>query len=243
MQETVKTGTAMTEEVIGSGLLAGSFDAKRVRELNARIFASGVSNSSETRHEAFLREERLLKRHLAAATGRFVYFSTCSISDLDRTASGYVMHKLRMESLVREHAPHFILRLPQVVGHTHNPHTLTNFLASNIASGVPFPVWTNALRCLVDVEHVAAITMELLKEETLSQTLEIAPPETISMRDLVPAMEQALGRKAVCTFIERGGGTVPDSSVMQAYAARIGIDISPGYSRRVIRKYYADRHP
>lgn len=234
----------MTEEVIGSGMLARSFDAERLRDLDARIFASGVSNSSETRGEAFLREEQLLKQHLASTGCRFVYFSTCSVSDPDRATSDYVMHKLRMEDLVRERLPHLILRLPQVVGHTSNPHTLTNFLARNLVSGAPFQVWTHALRCLVDVDHVAAITMELLKEQGApSQTLEIAPPETISMRDLVPAMEEALGRKAVCTFIERGGGAVPDSSVMQAYSEKIGIDVSPGYARRVIRKYYVDRHP
>jgi len=227
--------------VVGTGLLASAFDHALLRPLGATVFASGVSNSSETRPEAFAREEALLRQHLAASTGRFVYFSTCSIADTDRAGSAYVVHKERMESLVAARLDHLVLRLPQVVGPTANPHTLTNFLANHIREGRDFPVWANAIRCLVDVEDVAAITMDLLRDPWLSHLhADIAPPETVSMEALVGLMEAALGRKARCNMIDCGGGVAPDPSTMLERGPRLGLKLGPGYTRRLIEKYYGN---
>ncbi|MDO7946153.1 hypothetical protein Q6A26_14715 [Xanthomonas euvesicatoria pv. eucalypti] len=223
--------------VSGGGLLANAFTSAPT-SMSASIFASGVSNSGETRAEAFAREEALLRGALAQEHGRFVYFSTCSIRDNDRASSPYAMHKKSMEGLVRSHRGHLILRLPQVVGHTANPHTLTNFLAHKLSTGATIEIWARAQRCLVDVEHVAAITIHLLEQNSPSASHDIAPPETVSMQQLVVIMEQATSQQARCTLQDRGGGSPPDPSLMLDLAPTLGIDISPGYTERVIRKYY-----
>ncbi|WP_295917697.1 hypothetical protein [uncultured Xanthomonas sp.] len=226
--------------IIGSGLLASAFDPKAVEMLDATIFASGVSNSNETDPASYAREERLLSEHLGSSAHRiFVYFSTCSITDPDRGAGMYARHKKRMEDKVATLDNYLILRLPQVVGRTQNPNTLTNFLASRIAQGATIPLWSRAIRCLVDVEHVAAITLELLRQEhPIRMLADIAPPEVVTMPSLVDMLESAMG---ICTerqLIDREGGSHPDPSLMLSLSPSLGLDVSRGYTERLLRKYY-----
>lgn len=225
--------------IVGNGLLASAFEPKAVEALGGTIFASGVSNSSEIDPARYAREETLLSKHLGLACGTFVYFSTCSISDPDRGAGLYAQHKKRMEEKVATLDDYLILRLPQVVGHTPNPNTLTNFLASRIAEGAKIPVWTEAIRCLVDIEHVAAITMEMLRQPRPMRLLdEIAPPEVVTMPELVDALESVMAKRAQRQLIERAGGNRPDPTLMLSLASRLGLDLSSGYTARLLRKYY-----
>ena len=53
--------------IVGNGMMANAF-AMRKNDEKHIIFASGVSNSTETSWEAFLREERLL--HLSRQNNR-----------------------------------------------------------------------------------------------------------------------------------------------------------------------------
>ncbi|MFC3657807.1 hypothetical protein FZ025_05545 [Xanthomonas hyacinthi] len=226
--------------IVGRGLLASAFDAHAIEALETTLFASGVSNSNETDPSAYAREQALLEEHLAAATGMFVYFSTCSIEDPDRGNGHYGRHKVRMEQKVIERGgDYLVLRLPQVVGLTGNPHTLTNFLANRLRSGEPIPMWSGAVRCLIDVEHVAAITMSLLRSSGLRQVLAtLAPPEVITMPELVDAMESIMGLTARREIVERKGGARPDAALMVKMAPTLGIDVSPGYTWRLLQKYY-----
>lgn len=227
--------------IVGNGLLASAFSPEWVSTHNAVLFASGVSNSHESQPEAFQREADLLSSHLERCSGAFIYFSTCSISDPDRAASFYAKHKLAMERRVAQHPEHLILRLPQVVGRTSNPNTLTNFLVDKLKSGQVIPIWTHALRCLVDVEHVAAVTKSLIVSGSEHRTYEIAPPETITMSLLVDLLEELLGVQALRSNVEKGGGAIPDPSLMQELAPKLGIDINPGYIIRLLQKYYGPR--
>lgn len=226
--------------IIGRGLLASAFDLPTVRRYNATVFASGVSNSSETRSECFAREASLLDEYLAKENSLFVYFSTCSVTDQDRSSTRYVEHKLAMEAKVMAAAErHLILRLPQVVGHTQNPHTLTNFLARNILGNKEFPVWESAVRCLIDVVDAAKITEHLIAHDAGAiRNGELAPPETIDMNELVKIMETVLNAKARCKRLPYGGGATPDPSLASTVGSVLGIDFSPGYTYRLIQKYY-----
>ncbi|MCC8472502.1 NAD-dependent epimerase/dehydratase family protein [Xanthomonas arboricola] len=225
--------------IIGNGLLARSFTADRLAELNATVFASGVSNSSETDPAAFEREARLLVKALDEARGRFVYFSTCSVTDPDRAETHYVRHKLRMERLIAERDEYLILRLPQVVGRTDNPHTLSNYLASGIRNAEPLRIWVKAVRCLIDVEDVARVTLHLVERRLeTNAVLDLAPPENVTLLELVSMLEATLGKKATIDFVDRGGGAMPDPAPFVRYATAIGIDSSPGYITRLVRKYY-----
>ena len=122
-------------------------------------------------------------------------------------------------------------------------HTLVNHLVSHIRAGDPLQLWSHAVRCLVDVDHVAAITMHLLRGGLeRDRKLDLAPPESLTLQQLLPLVEETLGQQAVYTLIDRGGGATPDSATFCIYAGPAGIDASPGYTRRLLRKYYGAGH-
>nr|WP_315387650.1 NAD-dependent epimerase/dehydratase family protein [uncultured Stenotrophomonas sp.] len=207
------------------------------------MFASGVSNSQESDPVQFQREADMLAEALQRCTGRFVYFSTCSVTDEDRATTPYAVHKRRMEALIQARGNHLILRLPQVVGNTDNPHTLVNHLVAHIRAAQPLSIWSHAVRCLIDVDHIAAITLRLLDNGLeLDRTLDLAPPEAVTLQQLLVLVEETLGQRATYTLVDRGGGATPDPTTFSNYASRVGIDISPGYTRRLLHKYYGADH-
>src|SRR5690606_38120158 len=113
---------------------------------NVIVFASGVSNSRETRRENFMRERTAVLSALNLHR-KLVYFSTCSIDDPSAShISHYVRHKIEMESLIRKSNSYLICRLPQVVGKSDNLNTLINYLFHCINTGAHFEVWKNATR-------------------------------------------------------------------------------------------------
>lgn len=225
--------------IVGNGLLARSFHGISEAIANATIFASGVSNSQETHAMEFEREGNLLRAHLLKVRSIFVYFSTCSIADPDRSQTDYIKHKLAMESLVRKHPRYLIFRLPQVVGKTENPHTLTNFLARKIRLDETFTVWATAQRNLIDVEHVAQIIREIIyRNRDFNQIMDLASPESVSMLTLVNLMESILRRTARYQIADKGGESTPNSELALRIGRYLGIDFSPGYTERILRKYY-----
>lgn len=171
-----------------------------------------------------------------------MYFSTCSVTDPDRNNTPYVAHKRDMEALVAARPGHIILRLPQVVGRTDNPHTLTNFLAERIRRGLPLEVWSRATRCLIDVDTVAALTVCLLQTEVADIRSDLAPPESVTMVELVAMMERVLDRRAMLRLVEKGGGGVTDPSLALALARLAGEDLGPGYTFRTLKKYYGSHN-
>lgn len=103
--------------IIGNGDIA-----KVLKDREDRLyFASGVSNSKETRRSEYEREKALLlcqdkHRHV-------VYFSSLSIFYTDTL---YAQHKLRMESLIKKYFRHYsIVRIGNITWGS-NPHTLIN---------------------------------------------------------------------------------------------------------------------
>jgi len=111
--------------VIGNGDIASVLPDREDR----LYFASGVSNSSETRKEEFLREVKLLeeqgdKRHI-------VYFSSLAIFEKD---SPYYRHKRAMEHLIKSFPHYTIIRLGNI-DWGNNPNTLINGMKNRIKNG------------------------------------------------------------------------------------------------------------
>src|SRR5678815_5503282 len=106
--------------ICGSGLLANAFASAFAADEEILIFASGVSNSAESRPDPFARESALLRSALAAGQ-RLVYFSSCAVANARQSPTPYFQHKLEMERLVLSRDG-VVFRLPQVVGRSHNPN-------------------------------------------------------------------------------------------------------------------------
>lgn len=204
------------------------------------IFASGVSNSLESRDAEFSRERTSLLRALDTAS-LLVYFGSYASGFSDGDGTPYLRHKLEMQSLVVSSGKGLVFLLPQVVGKTANPRTLANFLYARISAGENFTVWNNAERNLVDVDDVVRICEVLIAKGSKSGSIPITSDQSISMPELVTIFEQVLGKKAVFSTVNKGVPLPVRSGIASEAASDLGIDLGGDYVERVIRKYYGVR--
>lgn len=225
--------------IVGNGLLARAFSNAFREDDSIIVFASGVSNSRESRIEAFARERELL--NTALEKRKFlIYFSTCSIHDPDLAGSPYTRHKLEMENLALGMGEVAIFRLPQVVGHTTNPHTLTNYLHHQISTRAQFHVWRHARRNLIDVSDVASIVTHLIRSRQVDRRVtNIACPYTTGIPDLVRIFEEVLGILAMCDTIDAGASYEIDTSLTLAIAEQLNLTFDQHYIKKIVKKYYA----
>lgn len=227
--------------IIGTGLLANSFAARYSLADGCCVYAAGVSNSTCNDEREFERERSRLIEALDAwaGAGAFAYFGTCSVDDAEVRHTPYVQHKLAMEHLVQQHPNYLIMRLPQVAGHTPNPHTLLNFLYSRVARSEAFSVWRNAYRNIIDVDDVAELGSSLIENPSVRRiTLNLANPTSYSMPEIVHAIEQVVGKQAIYDILDRGHRYDIDVSTMLRLTEGSGTDMSGDYLGRTLRKYY-----
>ena len=149
--------------VIGSGLIGSAFEKSQHEFKDSCVYASGVSNSNSSDCYEFKREQDQLVYFLSKYRNlrRFYFISTCSLYDSERNTSPYVKHKLNMENLVISNTNGVVIRLPQVVGRSTNPYTITNFIYLSIKNQKPFTLWEKAKRNLIDVDDVVKIVAAL----------------------------------------------------------------------------------
>ena len=191
--------------IIGNGLLAKKFsDYEMDNEL--LIFASGVSNSSETSLKAFDREKNLLLDALNNQSGKkLIYFSTCSMYDRYFDINAYTNHKLNMESMIQKLSESYtIIRLPQVLG-VNNQYQLMGFLYRAIKENKNFNLF-NIERNVIDIEDVKLITSYMIKHDLFqNRIINIAHPKNIKVLDLVGLLEKILEVKSNYTVIDKIG--------------------------------------
>ncbi len=118
--------------IIGNGDVASALKDRR----GWIFFASGVSNSGETRESDYKREEDLLlkqdkKKHI-------VYFSSLCVFYSDNR---YARHKKHMEELIKKNFKHYtIIRMGNITWGK-NPHTLINHFKNLIKKGEKIEIW------------------------------------------------------------------------------------------------------
>lgn len=224
--------------IYGNGLIASAFRKKAYRNNRYIIFASGVSNSSENRSSEFLRE----KNNLLACidSGHFpVYFSTCSIYDLSLRNSFYVQHKLEMESICKRAKSFLIFRLPQVVGVSSNPNTITNYLFNKISTYSKFELWANVSRVLIDVEDVVLIVNYVIENNLIEKsTINVGHEYPISALEIVEIFESILKVKANYDLVNKGVVYSIDTKFISSITKLIGIEFDSEYSKKLLYKYY-----
>lgn len=225
--------------IVGNGLLAQAFYKSFGGNEYITIFASGVSNSQELSAKNFLREELLLKQELNKKK-KIIYFSTCSVSDPTLLNSPYVLHKIRMEKIIALNSmDYLIFRLPQIVGRTENPNTLTNFIYDNIKNSRKFKVYEAAKRNIIDVEHVAAIAELAIEIGYSCCTINVANSKSISVLKIVQLFEEMLSITAVYDLLPGGSSYDIDVALCYELAKRINLVFDANYVESTIKKYYA----
>ena len=224
--------------IVGNGLLANAFYQYFSENEEVIIFAAGVSNSQEISADKFFREENLLRENLKK-NKRIVYFSTCSIGDITVSGSPYVVHKVKMEEVIKCNSTNYLIfRLPQLVGLTENPNTLINFIFNSIRTNREIKIFESAKRNILDVKDAAKIATVIIKNGYLCKTINIANIESISPLEILKIFEKILQVKAKYKMIPGGSFYEIDATLCHEVASSIFIDFSNDYVENTIRKYY-----
>ncbi|RYY67433.1 MAG: NAD-dependent epimerase/dehydratase family protein [Chitinophagaceae bacterium] len=226
--------------VTGNGMIAKRF-SRFAADADRLIFASGVSNSSTTDEAAFKKESDLLLSEMSkypAAT--VVYFSTCSIYDPSLQQSAYVLHKLKMEDVIKTVASSFIIfRVSNPVGFTGNTHTLLNYFVERLLTNTPITIWQYASRNLIDLDDMFHICEAVLKDRHwLNKTINVANPVNYPVISILEAMEHHFKVQGNYTLVEKGNSPMIDTTDIQPLYSSLHIDFTHHYLEGLLNKYY-----
>lgn len=129
--------------IVGNGDIASVLPDRK----DLLFFASGVSNSKETRESQYQLEMRLLLKQ--PKNIRIVYFGSLSIF---YNNTRYTQHKKVMESVLKFEFDNWtIMRLGNISWGI-NPNTIINFLRNRLKDGKPLEI-KKATRYIVDKEE------------------------------------------------------------------------------------------
>lgn len=225
--------------IIGRGLIASLF--RDIDRPDAIFFASGVSNSLETKKEEFLREEQLIRKTIDEnPTKTFIYFSTCSIYDSSKTGSPYVLHKLKMEQLIVGLCPKYlILRVSNAVGKGGNPNLLMNYLVRAVRNRDTINVHTKATRNLIDTEDVKNMTLWLLEHKITNKIMNLAYPENYSIIEILQTLETVFRVPLNLNLIKTGSGYHISIGDMENYFEHHQVPDKDAYLLRMLSRYYS----
>jgi nucleoside-diphosphate-sugar epimerase len=224
--------------IVGKGLIASQL-SEYIDNNEIIVFASGVSNSRETREELFERE-RLLIDSFIPCNKLFVYFSTCSVFDDSLADSMYVKHKLSIEKHIESNfKSYIILRLPNIIGLTNNNNTFFNFFFNAIRQQTPIVIQKNAVRYFMDVEDLSPILkMILASKSCLNTTINIAYNNPASIPDVLNCFETHMDKKANYSYTEKGSKyVIPNDCFNMLYFQYYNKTISIDYTENCIKKY------
>ena len=225
--------------IVGRGLIASLFTDFDREDII--FFASGVSNSLENRQEAFLREENLIKSTISENTDKlFIYFSTCSIYDSSKTESNYVLHKLKMEQIIKNSCQRFlILRVSNAVGKGGNPNLLMNYIVNAVKNNETINVHTKATRNLIDTDDIRKITFNLIENQSQNKIINLAYIQNYSIIEILEIIERFYNRKIALNLIKSGSGydiNIPD---IQQYFIENNLTEKELYLLNILKKYFS----
>ena len=226
--------------VTGNGMIAKRF-SRFAEDAGRLVFASGVSNSSNTDEEAFKKEAGLLLDEISKYPGAtVVYFSTCSIYDPSLQQSAYVLHKLKMEELIKSVASSFIIfRVSNPIGFTGNVHTLLNYFIEHLLSNTKFTVWQYASRNLIDLDDMYHICEAILNDaQWINRTINVANPVNYPVLSIIESIEQHLGIRGNYELVEKGNSPLINTADIQPLYSSLHIDFGHHYMERLLKKYY-----
>ena len=139
--------------IVGRGDIASVLNDRD----GAIFFASGVSNSNETRESEFMREIELLDKQ--DKTKCIFYFSSITLDDLSKN-SQYLQHKRRMELLVKSNFENYnIIRIGNITWGS-NPNTFINYIKNKKSKGESVEI-KDEYKYVIDKEQLVLLTDNL----------------------------------------------------------------------------------
>lgn len=210
--------------IIGGGLIAKAM--RPIDRDDITIFASGVSDSRETRITEFKREGDLLKANMGK---KIIYFST-----VPKNISPYMAHKQEMEDVVRMNNDHLIVRIPYIVGHGGNKANLFNYLRSQIQEGKQVTVYKDIYRSLTDIDDLVKL-MKIL--HACQGTITISGIESLPIETIAKKMFHYSGKKEnIKTVYGSREQLIENDDIVDKWIEYLKLK-KEGYTDRVIKKY------
>lgn len=141
--------------VIGKGDIASILNDRD----GAIFFASGVSNSNETRESEFIREIELLDKQ--DKTKCLFYFSSISLDDSEKVGNNrYLQHKLHMEMLIKSNFKNYnIIRIGNITW-GNNPNTFINYIKNKKSKGESVQI-KDEYKYIIDKQQLIMLTDNL----------------------------------------------------------------------------------
>ena len=224
--------------IIGTGLIASQFN-DWWKDVDAIIFASGVSNSKEHSLSEYEREQKLVETFFSTKK-LFVYFSSCSIFDKTLDKSLYIKHKLKIERIIKNNFKNYlILRLPNVIANTKNPNTFFNYFYNAIVYQNKIQIQKNNIRYFLDVEQVEPMTRYIYKNRNeWNKTINMIFDDPVSIPKVTQLMEQAIGLVANKKIVDKGMHYIIPSNSFSKYKSKVFPTVKDdGYTEAIIKKY------
>ena len=226
--------------VIGRGMIAKKFN-DYAEDNRFLIFASGVSHSVLNDSNAFQREKDMLTDAITKhSQKKAVYFSTCGMYDPSMKKSPYILHKLKMENIIKTSGVNYtIFRVSNPVGKTENSHTVLNYFIKNITEKKEFTVWKYASRNLIDLDDMYAICDYILNNNMFKNgVVNIANPVNYSVLSIIKVIEKHFGIKGNYGLADKGNSPLIDISAIQPIISKLPIDFDNVYLSSLLQKYF-----
>jgi len=234
--------------VEGRGMIARAFEAVSGLALPCVVFERSVGNSQTNDESQYARERLLLLDALAHARRSaegLVYFSGMPIyGDFSvvvtettpcRPITRYGRHQAECEELIRQsQAPYLIVRLPNVVGPSSNPHQLIPALVRQIRAG-EVRVQQQATRDLIDVEDVVRLTVRLLQNGWKNETVIVASGRSIAVPEIVAIASRLLGAHPRSVPVTGGNVQRFDVSRLREMVGEVQFD--EAYAANIMHRY------
>ena len=139
--------------IVGKGDIASVLNDRD----GAIFFASGVSNSNETRESEFMREIELLDKQDRSKC--IFYFSSIAIDDMSKN-SQYLQHKRKMELLIKSNFENYnIIRIGNITWGS-NPNTFINYIKNKKSKGESVEI-KDEYKYVIDKEQLLLLTDNL----------------------------------------------------------------------------------
>jgi UDP-2-acetamido-2,6-beta-L-arabino-hexul-4-ose reductase len=183
--------------IIGNGFIAKNLKKIKLKNKKTIFFASGVSNSNCKSALEFNREYRKLKAiKKNYSSYRFIYFSSCSVTDKSRKNNDYQKHKLRIERYIKNNIKNYkIFRIPEVIGNNKNSNTLLNFFFNSFKNNKKIQTSHNAYRNLIDIKKIILTVEFILNNNYKKRTIDIVNLNYYSTIEIISCFEKIFKKK------------------------------------------------
>ena len=173
----------------------------------------------------------------------FIYISTTSVLDNYLKKDMYTRNKIIIENLIKKRLDNFlILRLPQIVGKSNNPHTITNFIYKKVLLEQRFKVWSNVKRNLIDIDDLIKIVKQIIGTKLKPRNvINILNPNSIYVEEIANIMGEIIKKKPRYILVEYKTKMKGNLKIQSNFKFNLNITKyfkNKNYFKNIMKKYY-----